>query len=66
LAVRTYRQIAEVLEQRGTPGLTPARVAHICRVAEMKLALALLADPVVHQRLRPSAGRVQLTRPGAN
>jgi hypothetical protein len=64
LAVRTYGQIAEALAQRGTPGLTPTRVAHICRVAEIKIARALLADPEVHQRLRPSAARHYLS--GAN
>ena len=55
LAVRTYRQIAEIFVDRGGTPINPARAAQICRVAEMKLAHALLADPVIRERLRPSA-----------
>ena len=54
LAVRTYRQIAEIFVDRGGTPISPARVAQICRMAETKLAHALLADPVIRERLRPS------------
>jgi hypothetical protein len=55
LAVRSYRQITEILAQRQRLALTPARVGHLCRTAEMKIAMGLLADPEVRARLRPSA-----------
>ena len=55
LAVRTYRQIAEIFVDRGGTPISPARVAQICRMAEMKRAHALLADPEIPERLRPSA-----------
>ncbi|MCC7144856.1 MAG: hypothetical protein IT443_00265 [Phycisphaeraceae bacterium] len=51
--IRSYQQIAETLVERGDPALTPTRVAHICRVAELKLVHALLTDPVVHDWLYP-------------
>ena len=54
LAVRTYLRIAEIFVERGDTPISPARVAQICRMAEMKLAHALLADPVIRERLRPS------------
>lgn len=50
LTVRTYRQIAAVLEEReGTP-ISEDRVAHICKKAEMKLIDALHDDPVLGKR----------------
>jgi hypothetical protein len=55
LAVRSYQQITDVLAQRDDLSISPARVRRLCRVAEMKIALALLADPQIRARLRPSA-----------
>ena len=57
LAVRTYRRmrIAEIFVDHAATRISPAGVAQICRVAEIKLAHALLADPVIRERLRPSA-----------
>ena len=55
LAVRTFRQIAEIFADRGGTPISPARVAQICQVAEMRLANALLADPVIRERLWPTA-----------
>jgi hypothetical protein len=65
LAVRTYRRIAQVLAERGTPAMTPARVAAICRVAERKLVRALMADPALGAQLIPVAAHGhKATRPG--
>jgi len=57
LAVRTYRRmrIAEIFVDHAATRISPAGVAQICRVAEIKLAHALLADPVVRARLRRTA-----------
>lgn len=55
LAVRSYQQITEVLAQREDLSISPARVRRLCMAAEMKIALALLADPQIRARLRPSA-----------
>ena len=56
-AIRTYRQIAEVLVGRGRTSMTAARVARICRAAESKFASAFLANPVLSKLLRPSAAQ---------
>jgi hypothetical protein len=47
LAVRTYRQIAEMLAKREGKPISPDRVAHICRAAELKIIDALRADTVL-------------------
>ena len=54
LAVRTYRQIAAVLEERDGRPISADRVAHICKKAEMKLTHALRADPVLGKRYAPA------------
>jgi hypothetical protein len=56
-AIRSYREIARILAERDGTAITQALVGRMCRAAEMKLASALLADPEVHARLRPSAAR---------
>lgn len=53
-AVRTYRQIAEVLEERDGRPISEDRVAHICRSAELKIIEALSADPVLGKRFVPA------------
>jgi len=50
-AVRTYTEIAEILKARDAVSVTPARVARICRMAEITLARALMADPVIREEL---------------
>ncbi len=57
LAVRSYRQITEILAQREALAMTPARVRRLCLTAEMKIAMALLADSQFRERLRPSAAQ---------
>ena len=52
-ALRTYQQIAEVLAERDGTAMTQAHVARMCRAAEMKIALLLLADPAIRERYRP-------------
>lgn len=54
LTLRTYKQIAAILVQRGSVPITSTRVAQICRSAERKLARALAGDPAVRERWRPS------------
>ena len=53
LAVRTYRRmrIAEIFVDHAATRISPARVAQICRVAEMKLAHMLQADLMMRERL---------------
>ena len=54
IAVRTYRQIADVLEERDGKPITADRVAHICRSAEIKIINALSADHVFGKRRVPA------------
>ena len=54
LAVRTYRQIAEVLKEREGKPISADRVAHICRSAELKIIDVLRADPVLGKRFVPA------------
>jgi hypothetical protein len=56
LAVRSYRQIAEILVERKSAELTAAHVAHICRVAEMKIVRGFLADPEIRGLLATRGG----------
>jgi hypothetical protein len=56
-AVRTYRQIARILTEREGAAINQALVGRMCRAAEMKLAGLLLADPVIRERLAPSAAQ---------
>jgi len=51
--VRTYRQVAEALAERGGPTLSPNRVERICKIAEVRFVRAMLADPVVGRYLFP-------------
>lgn len=53
-AVRTYRQIAEVLQEREGKPISEDRVAHICRSAELKIIDAIRADPVIGKRYAPT------------
>jgi hypothetical protein len=60
-AVRTYREIAEILARREGTQISPACVRRTCRAAERKFAcalLVLLADAVFHEWLGPGAARV--------
>lgn len=50
--VRSFRQIAAILSQRGGAPTTPARVERECRRAERKLARAMLAHPFFRAWLR--------------
>ncbi len=47
-ALRTYRQIARILAKQEGTTVTAAHVRRMCRAAEIKLASALLSDPVLH------------------
>jgi hypothetical protein len=40
----TYQQIARIIAKRNGESITPANVQQICRMAEAKLARALLTD----------------------
>lgn len=54
-AIRTYRQIAEILSERwGTP-VGPEHAMRMCQAAERKFVLTLLTDPVFHEWLGPIA-----------
>ena len=54
--LRTYRQISKILAEREGRRTSPKRVAHICRVAEMKIVQALLlADLAIRSRFGPGA-----------
>lgn len=44
--LRTYRQIAGILKERGIAAISPERVRQICRAAEMKIVHALVDEPV--------------------
>ena len=55
LAIRTYQQIAQVLEAREGVSITPRRVAQLCHRAETRLIGALLADPLVRELLQTDA-----------
>jgi len=50
LALRTYRQIAAILEAQGGTPITPARVRQICEAAEMKIVRAVVDEPF-HQQI---------------
>ena len=50
---RTYRQIADILSERQNMPINPASVKQMCRIAETKLARALLADPVLREWMGP-------------
>jgi hypothetical protein len=47
LAIRTYREIAKILVERGDMEMSPGRAAQICRVAKMKIARAVSNDPMM-------------------
>lgn len=50
-AVRTFRQIAQIIEEREGRSMTPTEVAKLCRSAEAKFAGAIHSDPALEARL---------------
>jgi len=61
-AVRSYRQIAAILSERGGAPICPAHVRRLCRAAEGKLALALLSDPMFTEWCGPGLAPVRERR----
>jgi hypothetical protein len=64
--VRTYRQIAEVLVERGDRHMTPTRVARICQRAQRKITEALWLDSYFRRQLRRSDWEPRSRPPEAN
>lgn len=50
--LRTYRQIAQIIAAQTGTAMTQAHVGRMCRAAEMKIEIALRADPDIQGRLR--------------
>ena len=55
--LRTYRQIAKILEARDGALISPARVREICQAAEKKIAHAFVEEPFHEQIVAILAGQ---------
>lgn len=49
--VRTYEEIARILQERGQAKMEPATVLQICSAAISKVARAFMADPLIRTGL---------------
>jgi len=59
IAVRTYRQIADILGENEGTRISPFQVRQICLAAERKFTRAFIAEPLLHEWFAPSAVRVR-------